>query len=88
MFYFLKFYFIDYEKFPFEDGSQLPNNGTPQEKRNIKINYKLYISIFNQKIGIPIFTEMKQFINQSEVELNSSKIFYFLVLKIHQLNKI
>ena len=77
MFYFLKFYFMDYAKFPFEDGSQLPDNATPQEKRNAKTNYKLYISIFNQKIGIPIFTEMKQFINQSEVELNASKIFYF-----------
>ena len=42
-----------------------------------KTNYKLYISIFNQKIGIPIFTDMKQFINQSEVEFNTSKIFYF-----------
>ena len=70
---------MDYSKFPFEDGSQLPDNATPQEKRNAKTNYKLYISIFNQKIGIPIFTEMKQFINQSEVELNASKIFYVLL---------
>ena len=77
MFYFLKFYFMDYGKFPFEDGSQLPANATPQEKREGKTNYKLYISIFNQKIGMPIFTEMKQFINKSEVELNTSKIFYF-----------
>ena len=77
MFYFLKFYFMDYEKFPFEYGSQLPENATPQEKKKGKTNYKLYISIFNQKIGIPIFTEMKQFISQSEVELNTSKIFYF-----------
>ena len=77
MFYFLKFYFMDYEKFPFEDGSQLPDNATPQEKKKGKTNYKLYISIFNQKIGIPIFTEMKQFLSQSEVELNTSKIFYF-----------
>ena len=77
MFYFLKFYFMDYEKFPFEDGSQLPDNATPQEKKKGKTNYKLYISIFNQKIGIPIFTEMKQFLSQNEVELNTSKIFYF-----------
>jgi len=77
MFYFLKFYFMDYEKFPFEDGSQLPDNATPQEKKKGKTNYKLYISIFNQKIGIPIFTEMKQFLSKSEVELNTSKIFYF-----------
>ena len=77
MFYFLKFYFMDYEKFPFEDGSQLPDNATPQEKKKGKTNYKLYISIFNQKIGIPIFTEMKQFLSQTEVELNTSKIFYF-----------
>ena len=33
MFYFLKFYFMDYQKFPFEDGSQLPENATPQEKK-------------------------------------------------------
>ena len=77
MFYFLKFYFMDYEKFPFEDGSQLPDNATPQEKKKGKTNYKLYISIFNQKIGIPIFTEMKQFLSSTEVELNTSKIFYF-----------
>jgi len=77
MFYFLKFYFMDYEKFPFEDGSQLPENATPQEKKKGKTNYKLYISIFNQKIGIPIFTEMKQFLSPNEVELNTSKIFYF-----------
>ena len=77
MFYFLKFYFMDYEKFPFEDGSQLPDNATPQEKKKGKTNYKLYISIFNQKIGIPIFTEMKQFLSPTEVELNTSKIFYF-----------
>ena len=77
MFYFLKFYFMDYEKFPFEDGSQLPENATPQEKKKGKTNYKLYISIFNQKIGIPIFTEMKQFLSPNEVELNCSKIFYF-----------
>ena len=36
MFYFLKFYFMDYEKFPFEEGSQIPENSTPQEKRNAK----------------------------------------------------
>ena len=77
MFYFIKFYFMDYEKFPFEDGSQLPDNATPQEKKKGKTNYKLYISIFNQKIGIPIFTEMKQFLSSTEVELNTSKIFYF-----------
>ena len=77
MFYFLKFYFMDYEKFPFEDGSQLPDNATPQERKKGKTNYKLYISIFNQKIGIPIFTEMKQFLSATEVELNTSKIFYF-----------
>ena len=77
MFYFLKFYFMDYEKFPFEDGTQLPDNATPQEKKKGKTNYKLYISIFNQKIGIPIFTEMKQFLSPTEVELNTSKIFYF-----------
>ena len=77
MFYFLKFYFMDYVKFPFEDGSQLPQKATPQERRQGKTNYKLYITIFNQKIGIPIFTEIKQFINKSEVELNTSKIFYF-----------
>ena len=77
MFYFLKFYFMDYKEFPFEDGSQLKENATPQEKKKGKTNYKLYISIFNQKIGIPIFTEMKQFISKDEVELNTSKIFYF-----------
>ena len=77
MFYFLKFYFMDYEKFPFEDGTQLPDNATPQEKKKGKTNYKLYISIFNQKIGIPIFKEMKQFLSPTEVELNTSKIFYF-----------
>ena len=77
MFYFLKFYFMDYKEFPFEDGSQLKENATPQEKKKGKTNYKLYISIFNQKVGIPIFTEMKQFISEDEVELNTSKIFYF-----------
>ena len=77
MFFFIKFYFMDYENFPFEDGSQLPDNATPQEKKKGKTNYKLYISIFNQKIGIPIFTEMKQFLSSNEIELNTSKIFYF-----------
>ena len=47
MFYFLKFYFMDYKEFPFEDGSQLKENATPQEKKKGKTNYKLYISIFN-----------------------------------------
>jgi len=32
---------MDYEKFPFEDGSQLPENATPQEKKKGKTNYKL-----------------------------------------------
>ena len=77
MFYFLKFYFMDYQKFPFEDGSQLPDNATPQEKKKGKTNYKLFITIFNQKISIPIFSEMKQFTHSDEVELNRSKIFYF-----------
>ena len=88
MFYFLKFYFMDYVKFPFEDGSQLPDNATPQERRQGKTNYKLYITIFNQKIGIPIFTEIKQFINKSEVELNTSKIFYFFTSETSSIKQI
>lgn len=77
MFYFMKFYFFDYSKFPFEDGSDVPENATPSEKKKAKTNYKLYITLFNQKIAIPIFTEMKQFLSKDEVEINSSKIFYF-----------
>ena len=77
MFYFLKFYFFDYSKFPFEDGSNVPETATPNEKKKAKTNYKLYITLFNQKIAIPLFTEMKQFISNDEVEINSSKIFYF-----------
>ena len=88
MFYFLKFYFMDYQKFPFEDGSQLPENATPQEKNKGKTNYKLYITIFNQKIGIPIFTEMKQFISENEVELNTSKIFYFFTTENSNIKQI
>ena len=88
MFYFLKFYFMDYEKFPFEDGSQVPPKATPQEKKKGKTNYKLYINIFNQKIGIPIFTEMKQFKSQSEVELNTSKIFYFFTSETSAIKQI
>ena len=88
MFYFLKFYFMDYEKFPFEDGSQLPENATPQERKKGKTNYKLYISIFNQKIGIPIFTEMKQFLSPTEVELNTSKIFYFFTSETSAIKQI
>ena len=88
MFYFLKFYFMNYQKFPFEDGSQLPSNATPQEKKKGKTNYKLYITIFNQKIGIPIFTEMKQFISKDEVELNTSKIFYFFTTENSNIKQI
>ena len=88
MFYFLKFYFMDYGKFPFEDGSQLPDNATPQERREGKTYYKLFITIFNQKIGIPIFSEIKQFINKSEVELNTSKIFYFFTSETSSIKQI
>lgn len=40
-------------------------------------NYKIYIKLFNQKVKIPIFTELNKFISKDEVELNLSKIFYF-----------
>ena len=77
MFYFVKFYNFDYSSFPFADGSQVPNNASPEEKKKGRTNYKLCISLFKQKISLPIFTEMKQFIKEDEVELNTSKIFYF-----------
>ena len=88
MFYFVKFYFMDYKKFPFEDGSQLPKDATPQEKKKGKTNYTLYITIFNQKISIPIFTEMKQFISYDEIELNTSKIFYFFTTENSNIKQI
>ncbi len=40
-------------------------------------NYKLYIKLFDQKIGIPILEDLEKFISSDEVELNLSKIFYF-----------
>ena len=56
--------------------------------REGKTYYKLFITIFNQKIGIPIFSEIKQFINKSEVELNTSKIFYFFTSETSSIKQI
>jgi hypothetical protein len=61
LFYFVRFYMFDWKKFKFDE----------------KTNYKLYIKIFDQLVGIPIFAEMKKFISSDEVEINLSKIFYF-----------
>ncbi|MCQ2819466.1 MAG: hypothetical protein MJ252_19560, partial [archaeon] len=77
MFYFVKFYNFDFSKFPFADGSQVPKNAPPQLKKKGKTNYKLCISLFKQKFFLPIFTQMKDFTEEDEVSLNTSKIFYF-----------
>lgn len=51
---------IELNKIPFEDS----------------INYKLYIKLFDQKFGIPIFNDIEKFKSHDEVEINLSKIFY------------
>ena len=88
MFYFVKFYIVNFSKFPFDDGSDVPLNATPAEKRNAKTNYKLYITLFNQKLSIPIFTEMKQFLTKDEVEINASKVFYFFSTETSNIKQI
>jgi hypothetical protein len=44
---------------------------------NEDTNYKLYIKLFDQRFGIPIFTDIKKFTSTDEIEINVSKIFYF-----------
>lgn len=41
------------------------------------LNFKLYIKLFDQKVGIPIFNDIEKFKSHDEVEINLSKIFYF-----------
>jgi hypothetical protein len=79
---------VNFSKFPFDDGSNVPLNATPAEKRNAKTNYKLYITLFNQKLSIPIFTEMKQFLTKDEVEINASKVFYFFSTETSNIKQI
>lgn len=75
LFYFLKFYFFDYLAFPFKDGTE--DKTGLNDKKDTKTNYKLAITLFNQRLIIPIFTETKHFISKDEVEVNSAKMFYF-----------
>lgn len=51
-------------------------------------NYKIYIKLFNQKIGIPIFNDLEKFVSKDEVELNLSKIFYFFTNENSNLKQI
>lgn len=63
---------IDIEKLQFEE----------------KINYKLYIKLFDQKCDIPIFTDINKFVSNDEVEINMSKIFYFFTTENTNLKQI
>ena len=40
-------------------------------------NFKLYIKLFDQKVGFQIFDTVDKFKSSNEVEINLSKIFYF-----------
>lgn len=53
-----------------------------------RFNYKLYIKLFDQKFGIPIFTDIEKFKAQDEIEINLSKIFYFFTLDNSTLKQI
>ncbi len=48
-----------------------------------KRNFKLYIKLFDQKIGFQIFDEVDKFKSSDEVEINLSKIFYFFTQKLN-----
>jgi hypothetical protein len=52
------------------------------------INYKLYIKLFDQKFGIPIFNDIEKFKSHDEVEINLSKIFYFFTTDNSNLKQI
>lgn len=75
LFYFLKFYFFDYPGFPFKDRTEERKN--PNDKKDTKTNYQLSVTLFNQRLTIPIFNETKNFVSKDEIEVNSAKIFYF-----------
>jgi hypothetical protein len=61
LFYFIRIQGLEIEKLPF----------------NKDTNYKLCIKLMDQKFSIPIFNEVKKFINMQEIMLNFVKIFYF-----------
>jgi hypothetical protein len=80
MFYFVRFYvkliltlqMLEIKKFTFEEN----------------LNYKLYIKIFDQKFGIPIFNGLENFTEENEVEINRSKIFYFFTTESSNLKQV
>lgn len=85
IFYFLKFYNFDYLKFPFNGK---PNKKTYSDKYEAETNYTLSITLFNQKLAIPILTEEKHFVTEEEVDINKAKMFYFFTSENSTLKQI
>ncbi len=48
----------------------------------------MYIKLFDQKYGIPIFTDINKFKSTDEVEINLSKIFYFFTRENSNLKQV